>query len=50
LEKVDGIVDINTNTTDRTCSFKVTEPDLDYEAKLNELAETNEHLAEFEIL
>jgi hypothetical protein len=50
LEKVDGIVDIETNTGDRTCSFKVTNPDLDYEAKLSELAETNEHLAEFEMM
>ena len=50
LETVDGITDIELSSADRTCSFKVTKPDLDYEAVLTELAKTNEKLAGFEIL
>jgi hypothetical protein len=49
LEKVDGITDIQTDPANRVCSFHVTKPELDYEAKLAELAQTNEHLAGYVI-
>ena len=50
MQGIDGIIDIETNVGERTCSFKVTKPDLDYQSQLSELAKTNSHLAEFEIL
>jgi hypothetical protein len=49
LEKIDGVEDIETDPTNLVCSFKVTNPDVDYESKLAEFAETNEHLADYEI-
>jgi len=49
LEKIDGVVEIETDVPGRTCTFKV-KPDFDYETKLAEFAETNEKLAGFEIL
>jgi hypothetical protein len=49
LQKVEGITEIQTDTSNRTCTFQVTDPDLDYQAKLAELAETNSHLAGYEI-
>ncbi len=50
MAKIDAIADVELDTTGRTCSFRVTEPGFDFKAKLTELAETNEHLAGFEIL
>jgi hypothetical protein len=49
LEKIDGVVDIQTDTTKQVCSFKLTNPDVDYKAKLAEFAETNSHLAGYTI-
>ena len=49
LNKIDGVVDIETDTANRICVFKVTEPDVDYQSKLAEFAETNKHLAGYEI-
>ena len=49
LSKIDGIVDIQTNVPERICSFKITEPDVDYKSKLAEFAKSNEHLAGYEI-
>jgi hypothetical protein len=46
---VDGIVDIRTNPGQRSCSFRLEDPQLDYKAKLAELAESNKHLAGFEV-
>jgi len=48
--KIDGVTDIQTDPTNRTCSFKVTNPDVDYKEKLAEFAKTNTHLAGYEIL
>ena len=49
LQKIDGVTDIKTDTQNRVCSFKLTDPDVDYEAKLAEFAKTNDKLAEYEI-
>ena len=43
------LVDIETDTSNRICVFKLTKPDVDYQAKLAEFAETNKHLAGYEI-
>jgi hypothetical protein len=50
LEKIDGVTDIETDVPNRTCSFKLTNPDVDYKAKLKEFAQTNTHIAGYEIL
>ena len=49
LTKIDGIIDIQTDTGNQVCSFRVTNPTLDYKAKLNEYAKTNTHLKGFSI-
>jgi hypothetical protein len=49
LSKIAGITGIETNVKNRTCSFKVVQPGLDYEAKLAQLAKTNSHLEDYEI-
>ena len=49
LNKIDGVVDIETDIPNRACVFKLTDPNVDYQAKLAELAETNKHLAGYEI-
>jgi hypothetical protein len=49
LEKIDGVTDIQTDTTNFVCTFKVTNPDVDYESKLAEFAQTNSHLAGYTI-
>lgn len=49
LEKIDGVTDIQTDIDGRTCSFKLTKPDVDYKAKLEEFAKSNSHLAGYEI-
>lgn len=50
MQKIDGIVDIETDVAKRTCSFKVTDPTVNYQSTLAELAETNTHLAGYKIL
>jgi hypothetical protein len=50
LEKIDGVTEIETDIANRKCTFKLANPDVDYQAKLSEFAETNRHLADFEIL
>jgi hypothetical protein len=50
LEKIDGVTEIETDIANRTCSFKLTKPDVDYKAKLEEFAKTNTHIAGYEIL
>jgi hypothetical protein len=42
-------VDIKTDIPNRLCSFKLSQPSIDYQSKLAELAKTNSHLAEYEI-
>ena len=49
MEKIDGVEDIETDPANAVCSFKVTKPDVDYQAKLAELAKTNSKLAGYEI-
>jgi copper chaperone CopZ len=49
LEKIDGVTDIETDISGRSCSFKVTDPDVDYNSKLAEFAKSNEHLAEYSV-
>ena len=49
MQKIDGVTDIQTDTQNRVCSFKVADPDGDYQVKLAEFAKTNSHLAEYEI-
>ena len=44
LTKVEGVSDIETDVNDRICSFKLADANVDIEAKLNELADTNEHI------
>ena len=44
------MVEINTDTSTRTCSFKVTKKDVDYKSKLVEFAKTNSHLKDYEIV
>jgi len=50
LAKIDGVTGIETNVTSRTCSFKLTKPDVDYKTQLDELSKTNEKLAGYEVL
>jgi hypothetical protein len=49
---MDGIVEesIETDIPGRTCSFKLTKPDVDYQAILEELAKSNSHIAGYEIM
>ncbi len=49
MEKIDGVVDIETDISNRICSFKLTKADVDYESQLAEFAKTNSHLAGYEI-
>ncbi len=50
LAKIDGITDIKTDTAKQLCSFVVTNPDLDYKAKLDEFAKTNSHLEDYSVM
>jgi hypothetical protein len=49
LTKIDGLTDIQTDPDNQVCSFRVTNPTLDYKAKLDEFAKTNSHLKGFSI-
>jgi hypothetical protein len=49
VSKIDGVTDIQTDIPNRTCSFKLTKPDVDYRTQLEEFAKTNSHLAGYEI-
>lgn len=49
MEKIDGVVDIETDVPGRLCSFKLTKPDVDYKSKLEEFAKTNSKLANYEV-
>ena len=50
LANIDGISDIKTDLKKRSCQFKLSNKDLDLTAKLEELAQGNEHLKGFEIV
>jgi hypothetical protein len=49
MEKIEGVTNIETDTTNRVCSFTVTKPDVDYLSKLEEYAKTNTHLAGYTV-
>ena len=49
MEKIDGVAEIVTDVANRTCTFKVTKPDVDYKAKLAEFAKTNGKLKDYAI-
>jgi copper chaperone CopZ len=49
LEKIEGITNIKTDRETQTASFTLTNPDVDYKAKLEEFAKTNSKLKGFEI-
>ena len=50
LANVEGISDIQTDIKKRSCQFKLANKDLDLKAKLDELAQSNEHIKGFEII
>lgn len=50
LANVEGVSDIQTDIKKQSCRFKLSNKDLDLKAKLEELAQTNEHLKGFEIV
>ncbi len=47
--KIDGVTDFVADVASQTCTFTVTKPDVDYEARLAEFAKTNEYLKDYEI-
>ena len=50
LAKVEGVSKILTNLKNHTCQFQLANQDLDLKAKLEELAQGNEHMKGFEIV
>jgi len=50
LSKVAGVSNIKTDTKTTSCEFAFVPGEVDIEAKLAELAETNEHIAGFSIV
>ena len=50
LAALDGISDIRTDLKTKSCTFKLANKELDLKAKLNELAQDNEHLQRFKII
>ena len=50
LANLEGVSGILTDIKKRSCQFKLANKDLDLKAKLDELAQGNEHLKGFEIV
>ena len=50
LANVEGVSNVQTDLKKRTAQFHLANKDLDLKAKLSELAQSNEHLKEFEII
>ena len=50
LAHVDGVSTIRTDLRNKTCQFQLANKDLDLKTKLEELAQSNEHLKGFTIL
>ena len=50
LANVEGVSNVQTDLKKRTCQFQLANKDLDLKAKLDELAQGNEHLKGFEII
>ncbi|GAB5401922.1 MAG: hypothetical protein Aurels2KO_01530 [Aureliella sp.] len=49
MSKIPSVSDIETDPGALVCSFKISDPDVDYEAELAKYAETNSHLADYTI-
>ncbi len=50
LAKLDGVSDVETDVSGKSCKFKLGDKELDLEAKLEELAADNESLKGFKIV
>lgn len=50
LANVEGISHIKTDLKKQTCVFQMANKELDLKARLDELAQSNEHLKGFEIV
>jgi hypothetical protein len=50
LANVEGVSGIKTDIKTQICQFKLANKDLDLKAKLDELAQGNEHIKGFEIV
>ncbi len=50
LATLEGISDIRMDLKTKICTFKLDRKELDLKAKLNELAQGNEHLQRFKII
>jgi hypothetical protein len=50
LANVEGVSNIKTNLKTHTCQFQLANKDLDLKSKLEELAQSNEHMKGFEIV
>lgn len=50
LAKLDGVSDVETDVKANSCKFKLSDKDLDLEAKLEELASGNESLKGFKVV
>lgn len=49
LAGIPGVRDIRTDIPERICSFELSDPELDYESTLQDLASSNQHLADYTI-
>ena len=50
LAKLDGVSDVETDVSGKSCKFKLGDKDLDLEAKLEELSADNESLKGFKVV
>jgi copper chaperone CopZ len=50
LAKLDGVSDVETDVSGKSCTFKLGDQELDLEAKLQELAADNESLKGFKVV
>lgn len=50
LAAVEGVSKIETDIKTQICKFELNNKQLDLKAKLTELAKTNEHIADFEVV
>lgn len=47
MSKIAGLKEINADPANLRCTFKVTDPSVDYKAEIAKYAETNSHLADY---
>ncbi len=50
LASVEGVREIKTDIKTKICTFQLANKELDLKAKLTELAKSNDHLQDFEIV